>query len=215
MLLREQREQVIAIANKALNSGLIMLTMGNFSLLDRQTGYVCITPSGMDYSLIKAEDIVVLDIEGNRVDGSKKPSIESGLHCLAYQNRPDVLGVCHTHSSFATAWASVEKEFPLVLAELAAETGKHLLTAPFYPMGTYELAEATIRTLGQQNAVLMSNHGQLTVGPNLEKALAYAQLVEEAAKITYYAQTLGNIKTFSPEQAESLQQWLSSHYGQQ
>lgn len=214
MLLEEQRKQVIDIARQALQSGLIMRTMGNFSMRDSKTGYVCITPSGMDYSVVRPEDIVVMDTQQIVIDGSRKPSIESGMHCLAYQERPDVLGVCHTHSCFATAWACVEEPFPLVLAEMAAVLGGKLETAPFFPMGSEELAEATIQTLGIQNAVLMSNHGQLTVGPTLDKALANAQLVEEAAKIACYAVSIGKPKVISPGQANLLQQWISENYGQ-
>jgi len=214
MLLEEQRKQVIDIAGQALQSGLIMRTMGNFSIRDPETGYVCITPSGMDYSVVKPEDIIVMNTERIVIDGSRKPSIESGMHCLAYQKRPDVCGVCHTHSCYATAWACVEEPFPLVLVEMAAVLGGKLETAPFFPMGSEELAGATIQALGKLNAVLLSNHGQLTVGSTLDKALANAQLVEEAAKIAFCVVSIGKPKLISPVQANLLQQWITENYGQ-
>jgi L-fuculose-phosphate aldolase len=214
MLLEEQRKQVIDIAGQALQSGLIMRTMGNFSMRDPETGYICITPSGMDYSVVEPEDIVVMDMGRIVIDGRRKPSIESGMHCLAYLRRADVYGVCHTHSCFATAWACVEEPFPLILAEMAAVLGGKLETAPFFPMGSEELAGATIQVLGKLNAVLMSNHGQLTVGSTLGKALATAQLVEEAAKVACYAVSIGKPKMIAPEQANLLQQWISKNYGQ-
>lgn len=215
MLLEEERKQVIEIARQALDSGLIILTSGNFSLKDRKTGYICITPSGMDYSKIGTEDIVVMDTEGKIIEGERKPSIESGMHCLAYQQRPDVFGVCHTHSRYATAWASVEDEFPLILAELAAMLGNKLETAPFFPMGSKDLAEATIQVLGRQNAVLMSNHGQLAVGSSLNKALANAQLVEEAARIACYAVSIGRPKQIPLEQIKALHELMNNGYGQE
>lgn len=214
MLLEEQRQQVIAAAREALQIGLIMQTTGNFSLRDPETGYMCITPSGMDYMQVSPEDIVVMAVSGQIIDGCRKPSIENAMHRLAYQNRQDVFGVCHSHSPYATAWASVEEPFPLILAELAGMLGGNLPDAPFFPMGSIELAEATIRVLGSQNAVLMSNHGQLTVGESLSKALANAMLVEEAAKIACYTKSIGKPKILTPEQAESLKKWLASHYGQ-
>jgi len=215
MILEAQRRKVIQTALEAVRRGLIILTAGNFSLRDPETGYICITPSGMEYSQLQPEDIVVMDLHGRVVDGCRKPSIEKGLHCLVYQQRPDVGGVCHTHSDYATAWASVEEEFPLVLAELAAMLGESLKTAPFRPMGTMELAQVTVETLGSSNAVLMANHGQLAVGVTLEKALVNALLVEEAARIACLAKGLGKLRLISPEKAARLKKWVQEHYGQQ
>ncbi|UWG99006.1 class II aldolase/adducin family protein [Dehalobacter sp. DCM] len=215
MLLEEQRRQVIETAREALQTGLIMLTTGNFSLRDPETGYMCITPSGMDYQQVTPADIVVMDTKGTIIDGDRKPSIEGSLHRFAYEKRPDIFGVCHSHSPYATAWASVEEPFPLIVAELAGMLGSNLMTAPFFPMGSMELAEVTIRVLGNQNAVLMSNHGQLTVGPSLPKALAHARLIEEAAKIACFAKSIGTPRIISEEKAESLKKWLATHYGQQ
>jgi len=214
MLLAAQRMKVIEIALEAVKQGLVILTVGNFSLRDPETGYICITPSGMNYQELQPEDIVVLNPQGGIVEGSRKPSIEKGLHCLVYQQRSDVFGVCHTHSDYATAWASVEEEFPLILAELAALLGDNLRTAPFKPMGTLELAQVTVETLGQNSAVLMSNHGQLAVGLSLEKALGNALLVEEAARIASYAKGLGRLKIIEPKQAQQLQRWVEENYGQ-
>ncbi len=213
MLLEEQRKQVIDIARQTLQSGLIMRTMGNFSMRDSKTGYVCITPSGMDYSVVRPEDIVVMDTQQIVIDGSRKPSIESGMHCLAYQERPDVLGVCHTHSCFATAWACVEEPFPLVLAEMAAVLGEKLETALFsrwVPRSWLGYDPDPWHT----KCCTDEQSGQLTVGPTLDKALANAQLVEEAAKIACYAVSIGKPKVISPGQANLLQQWISENYGQ-
>jgi len=214
VLLENQRRKVIEIAQKALQQGLVYLTGGNFSLRDRETGYICITPSGMSYPELQPEDIVVMDTEGRTIDGNRKPSIEWRLHSLAYQKRVDVNGVCHTHSDFATAWASVEEEFPLILAELASALGSKLRTAPFRPMGSSELAQVTVQTLGDSNAVLMSNHGQLAVGPTLEQAYINALVVEEGARIAAYAKGLGKLKIISPQQASQLKKWLEENYGQ-
>lgn len=214
MILFEQRKKVIEIAQKAQDMGLIILTTGNFSLRDRDTGYVCLTPSGMNYRELEPADIPVVDLDGNIIEGIRRPSIESPMHREVYRKRADVFGVCHTHSPYATAWASVDEEFPLVLAELAAMLGGPLKTAPYRTAGTPELAETVTMTLGEQNAVLMGNHGLLAAGADIDKAFANAFLVEEAAKVAYYAKGIGQVRKISEKEAVELKEWLNNIYGQ-
>jgi len=214
MLLEKQREEVIKIALKAQQLGLIALTFGNFSLRDQETGYVCITPSGMDYEDLEAADIVVMDDQGKIIDGQRKPSVETPMHTMVYQKRKDVCGVVHTHSVFATAWASCYVEFPVIAAELAALVGEPVKTAPYRRMGSMELAEIVSETLQDKHAVLMSNHGLLTVGSNLKTAFANAVIVEEAAKITYYAKNMGQLKILDDQECKTLRKWVIEKYGQ-
>ena len=105
MLLEEERAHVIEIAQTISRIGLVPLTFGNYSLRDPQTGYVCVTPSGMPYATLHPSDIVVVDVDSNVVDGERRPSIETPLHTGIYRRRPDVFGIVHTHSTFCTAWA--------------------------------------------------------------------------------------------------------------
>ncbi len=214
MLLEEQRMKVIEIALKAQQDKLMPLTMGNFSIRDQETGYVCITPSGMEYSLLKPEDIVVVDISGDIVEGSRKPSIETQLHCRTYIKRPDIHGICHTHSTYATAWACCGKEIPVIVAELAGMIGGPVGCAPYAPMGTTQLAEVVAEHIGCQNAVLMENHGLLAVGETIEKAYANAVIVEESAKITLFALQIGGMKTISEQECKDLQKQTIASYGQ-
>ncbi|MDD4665546.1 MAG: class II aldolase/adducin family protein [Clostridia bacterium] len=214
MLLEKQREEVIKIALKAQQLGLIALTFGNFSLRDQETGYVCITPSGMDYEDLEAADIVVMDDQGKIIDGQRKPSVETPMHTMVYRKRKDVCGVVHTHSVFATAWASCYVEFPVIAAELAALVGEPVKTAPYRRMGSMELAEIVSETLQDKHAVLMSNHGLLTVGSNLKTAFANAVIVEEAAKITYYAKNMGQLKILDDQECKTLRKWVIEKYGQ-
>lgn len=214
MLLKEEREQLIKIALKAQNMGLIALTFGNFSLRDPETGHICITPSGMDYEELEPTDIVVVDEQGKIIDGSRTPSIETPMHTMVYRKRKDVFGVAHTHSVFATAWASCDLEFPVIAAELAALVGEPVKTAPYQRMGSVELAETVTETLQDKAAVLMSNHGLLAVGPNLQTAFANAVIVEEAAKITFYAQTMGHLKVLPLDECRTLRRLVLEKYGQ-
>lgn len=214
MLLREQRQKVIDIALKAQCEKLMPLTMGNFSIRDKETGYICITPSGMEYDLLKPEDIVTVDIGGRVVDGDRRPSIETMLHCRTYAKRPDVMGICHTHSSFATAWACCGKEIPVIVAELAGMIGGPVQCAPYAPMGTVDLADIVSDALGSRNAILMENHGMLAVGESIEKAYANAVIVEEAAKITLYAMQIGGMKTITDQECDYLRKQTIENYGQ-
>ena len=215
MLLEEERKIVIKTALKAQNSGLVPLTFGNFSIRDQKTGYVCITPSGIDYQDLQPQDIVVIDIEGKIIEGAKRPSVETPMHCHIYKKRPDVFGICHTHSTFATAWASCEESMPVIVAELAALIGGRVETAPYRPIGSIALAEVTAKVLADKAAVLMSNHGLVAVGPDLASAFCNAVIVEESAKVTFYAKNLGKIKVISEAECEAIKKWASEKYGQE
>ena len=215
MLLEDQRKVVIKTARKAQDMGLIILTFGNFSFRDKATGYICITPSGMDYQELQPHDIVVVDVTGKIIDGARKPSVETPLHCHIYQKRPDVFGICHTHSTFATAWASCEEPLPLIIAELATLVGGRVDTAPYRPIGSTELAEVTAGVLADKAAVLMGNHGMVAVGTDLERAFCNAVIVEESAKTTYYAKNIGKMKVMSKAECEAIRRWADEKYGQQ
>ncbi|KUO63911.1 MAG: aldolase [Gracilibacter sp. BRH_c7a] len=214
MLLKELREKVIEIALKAQREKLIPLTMGNFSARDRKTGYVCITPSGMEYDKLTAADIVVLDVEGSIAEGERKPSIEAPLHCAVYRRRKDVFGVSHTHSVFATAWASCNEGIPVVVAELAALIGGPVECAIYKPMGSLELAETAALRLKDRNAILLANHGVLAVGPDIGTAFANSVVVEEGAKIAYYARQIGVMRLIPEEECKSLRKGTMEKYGQ-
>ncbi len=216
MLLEEARKKVIETALRARRMGLVTLTFGNFSARDKESGYICITPSGMDYEALQPEDIVVLAPDAVIIDGARKPSVETPLHCLAYQKRPDVFGICHTHSVFATAWACYEGRFPVVVAELAALIGEEeVAKAPYRPMGSKELAQVTVDTLRDHDAVLLANHGVLAVGPDIGTAFTNAVVIEEGAKIAYYAGALGTMNTIPKTECQALRQWMIRKYGQQ
>ncbi|WP_066497318.1 class II aldolase/adducin family protein [Abyssisolibacter fermentans] len=214
MMLEEQRKKVIEIALSVQKENLVPLTFGNFSLRDEETGYICITPSGMPYESLKPEDIVVLDVDCNKIDGSRKPSIEAPLHCTAYRKREDVGGIVHTHSTYCTAWACAGIEMPCVTAEAAALVGGKIKCAPFRPMGTVDLAEVTIEWLGQDSAVLMEKHGVFAVGENIDQAFVNAVIVEESAKVTHLASQLGELKPLDEEMCKFLQADTKANYGQ-
>ncbi len=214
MILDEQRKKVIEIALSVQREKLVPLTFGNFSLRDKETGYVCITPSGMPYESLQPEDIVVLDVDCNKIDGNRKPSIEAPLHCAAYKKRDDIGGIVHTHSTYCTAWACAGVDLPCVTAEAAALVGGKIKCAPFKPMGTVDLADVTTDCLAQDSVVLMEKHGAFAVGANIDQAFVNAVIVEESAKITYLASQLGQLKPINDEMCKFLQADTKENYGQ-
>ncbi|MDX9871724.1 MAG: class II aldolase/adducin family protein [Clostridia bacterium] len=214
MILQHEREKVIIIAQRALATGLVPLTFGNFSLRDQEKGMFCITPSGMDYDDLIPEDIVVLDLDGRVVEGNRKPSVETRLHRMIYEKRPDVNGVCHTHSTYATAWASCGVKFPIIVEEVAALVGETLGKSAYQQTGTEELARSVVEALGEKQAALISNHGLVAVGPDLDKAFANAVAVEEGAKIAYLAKNIGEMKELPKSVCRKVHQWAAKNYGQ-
>ena len=149
MLLREQREQVVEYGKRLVTTGLTDGTFGNLSVLDRASGLMAISPSGMDYFATTPEDVVVTDLEGKVVEGKRKPSSELDLHRLFYQRRQDVNGVVHTHSTFATVLSCLRWSIEPV-HYLVAYSGRRVPCIPYYPFGSLELAEAAWAGMGER-----------------------------------------------------------------
>ena len=191
MLLQAQRELVAEYGRRLLSTGLTEGTFGNLSVFDRESGLMAISPSGMDYTLIRPEDVVVMAPDGTRVDGGRRPSSEVDLHRLFYLRRPDVNAVVHTHSTFATVLSCLR--WPIEpIHYLVAYAGRRVPCIPYYPFGSLELAEAAWDAMGAAyNACLLGNHGLLAVGKTLSFAFDAAQQIEFLSKIYYYTRTAG------------------------
>ena len=214
MLLFDQRNKVIEIARRASTEKLVPLTFGNFSLRDKETGYVCITPSGMPYMTLETEDIVVVDTDGNIIDGKRRPSIETPLHTQIYKKRSDVFGIVHTHSTFLTAWSCLDGGMPCITTEASSLVGAALELAPFAVQGTLELAEKTSAALKDSKAVLMANHGAIFADEDIDKAYKDAFILEESAKVAYLAYTLGKPNLLSEQIMKTLKKETDKNYGQ-
>ncbi|MGE5485374.1 MAG: class II aldolase/adducin family protein [Ignavibacteriales bacterium] len=214
MILKELREQVVAAGVGLLRTGLVTVTWGNISARDRATGYVTITPSGMEYDKITPGDIVVLGPDGRVIEGTRKPSSETPMHLLIYSKKPEVGGIVHTHSTYATAMGVLGLEIPLVIGELANAVGGPVKTARFAPEGTRELGVAAVEGMGETAAVILANHGVVATGPSLKDAFFNAVVVEDAAKVFYLAKAIGKPATIPPEEAARLHEEFLSSYGQ-
>lgn len=188
-MLEALRAEVVRCAQEAEAQGLCRWRSGNFSARDAETGLVCMTPSGVDRRTMVAEDIVVMDLDARVVEASngRKPSSEALMHLAAYEVRPNVCAIVHTHSPFALVFAALERPIPgLVLeaAHLHCEGGS-VPVAPFAPQGTAELADSVRAPLRLGDALLLARHGVLTVGASLDDALLKAAYVEELAEVAY------------------------------
>jgi L-ribulose-5-phosphate 4-epimerase len=214
MRLLELRSELARYGKKMYDSQLVQATQGNISVRDPESGLICVTPSGADYQLLTAEDIVVVDEEGNVVEGKWKPSVETPLHTLLLRRRPDIECVMHTHSPYATAFSLVHQPIPMYLAESALCLGGDVQVAPYMMSGTQEFAEHIAHHLGQHPAILWGNHGVLVVGKTLPLAFSIAHAVEDCAKTYILAKQLGSLVPLPEGEVERLHAFWTQHYGQ-
>lgn len=210
-----ERRAVVEVARRMKADGLVRLTAGNVSCRIAGAGLFAITPSGMPYDRLEPADICLLDMDGNVVEGHRRPSTEAPLHRLTYRTRPDVGGIVHTHSIYASAFACTGQELPVISTELAALAGGTVRCAPYAESGTETFADVAVATLGEEDlAVLFQNHGVMAVGPTLERAYAVAVAVEEAAQILYIARQVGQPIILPEEERHRLFRARRTQYGQ-
>jgi L-fuculose-phosphate aldolase len=213
VLLEASRAQVAVAARRLVIDRLVTGTSGNVSARDPETGHVAITPSGVSYADLAADDIVLVDASGTVVDGDWLPSSELPMHLAVYRLRPDVLAVVHTHSPHATAFAACGREIPAIHYDIAA-IGNPIRVAPYATYGTDELASSAVRAMGADQAVLLQNHGVLAVGSSVEHAYLVAQKVEYLAEVYAVALRLGEPTILPQDEIEKVRSKLK-HYGQQ
>lgn len=196
------RGKVVETGRRMLRSGLVHGLSGNVSARVPGEEKIVITPSLKSYGAIEVEDILILDFEGNVVEGERNPSSEWRMHLSIYKARPDVGAVIHTHSVYASALAAVGKSIPPFLDEMVQIIGGSIDVAEYGIPGSEQLAENVVKTLGDRNAVLLSNHGAVCCGKDLDKALEVAEEVERIAKIYVLSMVLGGPKSLPPESVE-------------
>lgn len=216
MLLLNLRNELIETCLKLTKLQLlgIVSTGGNVSYRDNETGYIGITPSGMSYGNIKPEDIVIVDEDGKIFDGKRKPSIETPMHTGILKERRDINAVIHTHSLYATAYATLRKEMPVVTTELAMLLGLSVPVGDYGVPGSKELAMNMCSCLGKNGKVaLLASHGALALGTDLSNALLLAHSLEEATKIYFTAVSMGKPAFITPEMVKELMV-VAETYGQ-
>ena len=212
MLLREERNEIVRFGKKLVNSKLTTGTGGNLSLFNRKEGLIAISPSGIDYLEMRPEDIVLLNIDGEIIEGSRRPSSESDFHTMLYLKRRDINAIIHTHSVYATTIACLNWEIPAV-HYLVGFSGNKVPVAPYATFGTKELADNISKTIGNYNAVLLSNHGLITIGGDLSSTFYIAEEIELVSQIYYQSRCIGKPAILSDKEMEKVIKKFKS-YGQ-
>jgi L-ribulose-5-phosphate 4-epimerase len=188
MLLQAVREELVKLNQALPENGLVTWTSGNVSIRDLETGHVVIKASGVKFPDLTPESMVVVDLEGNVLDGDLKPSSDAASHLYIYRHRPDVGGVVHTHSNYATAFAALGKPIPVYLTAQADEFGGPI------PCGGFA--------------------GVFTVGPTADVAVKSAVMVEDVARTVWLALQLGQPEEIAPEDVVRLHHRYTHEYGQ-
>ncbi|MBF0201790.1 MAG: class II aldolase/adducin family protein [Desulfamplus sp.] len=208
--LNQEREQIIDFGLKMLSAGLTTGSGGNLSCFNRDLGLIAITPSGVEYPDLTPDGIIVMTPDGALCQGEGTPSSETGFHLALYHARPDVNAVVHTHSPYATTFACLGREIPPV-HYLVACAGKKVSVAPYAIFGSMELAESIVSTLGDDNAVLMANHGLVAVGETLSRAFDTAGEIELVARIYYQSLCIGTPVTLSDHQMDNVMEKFKTY----
>ena len=191
-----------------------MWTGGNVSARDPETGLVAIKPSGVRYEDLTAETMVVLDLDGTIVDGAYKPSSDTASHLYIYRHRPDVNGVVHTHSRYATAFAAVGRPIPVYLTAQADEFGGEIPCAGFTLIGDEGIGRLVVDGIGASPAILLKNHGVFTVGPSAKAAVKAAIMTEDVAATVFAALQLGTPDVLPEDVVDKLHDRYMNVYGQ-
>lgn len=212
---KDELKQAIAETGRFMISrGLTVGTWGNVSLRDPDTGLIYISPSGMDYEEIQAEDVVVLNSQIEVVDGCRVPSVERGMHVTVYNARPDVNAVVHTHPLYSTVLGVNHMELPGISEDFAQIVADKIICSEYALPGTMDLAENVVEALGPRNAVLLPNHGTLCVGETMKHALTVCHVVEKTAHIYIMAKSIGTPHLISDEDIKAMQYFARNVYGQ-
>lgn len=209
----EEKKELVEYGKKMSAEGLSSGTSGNLSIYLKEEGVVLITPSGIGYFDTEPEDIVVMDLDGNIVEGSRKPSSEWHLHTLFYKNKPEAGAVVHTHSKYCTTLSTLRMPIKAVHYVIADAGTDEVSCAPYRRYGTEELAKVAVETAGESNAVLLANHGIVVCGKNLKSAYGLAKGMEYVAEIQVTAMSVGEPVVLTKEEMEEVMEGFKT-YGQ-
>jgi L-ribulose-5-phosphate 4-epimerase len=213
-MLKKLRKEVCRLHAELPRNHLVTWTSGNVSGRDPKSGLVVIKPSGVYYEDLAPDNMVVVDLNGKVVEGSLKPSSDVYAHLYIYQHRPDVMGVVHTHSTFATAFAAVNRPIPVYLTAIADEFGGPIPCGGYAKIGTDEIGRVVIDAIGSSPAILLKNHGVFTIGRSVKDAVKAAVMVEDIARTVFYALQLGQPDEIPAEEVARGYRRYQEEYGQ-
>lgn len=208
------KEELVQLHLELPKNNLVAWTGGNVSGRDFESDLVIIKPSGIRYEDLRPEHMVVLDLQGRIVEGDLKPSSDTFSHLYIYRARPDVGGIVHTHSRYATAFAALGRPIPCVLTAMADEFGGPIPCAGFARIGDEAIGRLVVEGIGQSPAILLKNHGVFTVGKNATAAVKAAVMTEDVAATVWMAYLMGQPDEISAEDIARLHDRYTNVYGQ-
>ena len=188
---RDLKESVWSFARQMLTDGIAHHAQGNISLRQASSGLIAVTPSAIPYDRLQVDDIVVVDQSGGVVEGKWHPTSELPLHLAFYRTWADIGAVVHSHAPYATLFGVIGEPLPMLLSEAAACLGGPVPVAPYCRPGSEELADSAVRIADRGFAVILANHGLVTVGPDLGAAYDATLAVETTARVAWMARAMG------------------------
>jgi L-ribulose-5-phosphate 4-epimerase len=213
-MLEKLKEELVQLHLELPKHNLVVWTGGNVSARDPESGLVVIKASGVRYEDMRPEHMVVVDLDGKIVEGDFKPSSDTASHLYIYRQRPDVGGVVHTHSVYATAFAAVNRPIPVVLTAIADEFGGPIPCGGFALIGDEAIGKVVVESIGKSPAVLLKNHGVFTIGKNAKSAVKAAVMTEDNAKTVWMALQIGVPDEIPAADVEKLHYRYTHVYGQ-
>jgi L-ribulose-5-phosphate 4-epimerase len=210
------RGTVAALHDVLVRNGLVAWTSGNISGRVPGADLMVIKPSGVAYAELTPESAVLCDLAGTRISGDFSPSSDTASHAYIYRHMPEVGGIVHTHSRYATAWAARGEPVPCAITAMADEFGGEIPLAPFAPIGGEDIGRAVVTTLvGQRSpAVLLRSHGVFTIGATPGEAVKAAVMCEDVACTMHLARTLGELTPLPQHVIDALYLRYQTEYGQ-
>ena len=215
-MLETLRQTVCALHAELPNNNLVAWTSGNISARDPETNLVVIKPSGIKFPDLTPENMVVVNINGEIVEGDYKASSDTASHCYIYRHMPQVNGIVHTHSRYATAFATHGRSIPCITTAMGDEFGGDIPCGGFALIGGEEIGQVVVETLNDSRspACLLQSHGVFTVGPTAEKAVKAAVMTEDNAAIAWTSLQMGTPLTIAQSDIDKLYDRYQNVYGQ-
>lgn len=198
---KKQKQEVISTALEIKRNGLIKLAGGNVSMR-LPNGHILVTPSGTSYEDMRDKDIIVLDIDANRIEGKLRESVDTGALLYIYKHMPNVNAIIHTHQPYATAVGLLGDVLPAAVTTLANVTLGAVNVAPYCSAASVDMGVQTVKHIGERRAVILKHHGVIAVGKDLKEALYAAVYMEEAAKTYLAAKAAGEPDIMTQEQTD-------------
>lgn len=215
-MLEKLRQIVCELHAELPHNNLVAWTSGNISARDPESNLVVIKPSGIKFPDLRPENMVVVNIDGQIVEGSYKASSDTASHCYIYRHMPNVNGIVHTHSRFATAFATHGRSIPCITTAMGDEFGGDIPCGGFALIGGQEIGQIVVETLqgSRSPACLLQSHGVFTVGATAEKAVKAAVMTEDNAAIAWASLLMGTPLTLAPNDIDKLYDRYQNVYGQ-